>query len=220
MQQKRLATVVMGVALYAVVSGCDTGGKIEASHQWGDDLDALIVATVSEIDAKRTWTAAKFLPSFLDGSKSYLALRSNACSYYARVGPLLVSRPLSDREELVLAYAMYGLPLHEYVDFVRSISELVPQGKVSASFVYLTAFPALDDRPDLYLAFRNERIVEVYTAIEINMRRAGWDSALVERATNLLIGKQAQVVIEYSKGIEQPLVEPDFNLRCRMSSAS
>ena len=155
------------------------------------------------------WTVDSFGPDRLWQHDSFDAVERAPCEWLGAARALFDENPskVGEREALVLVNLFRALPLGDFVDLVSRAWKAHEMGRIPVTAVEYFSFPAVTDRPELYLAYQDPNVSRLYNAMAA-------ENSLDEQALSLVSGKSARMLTDYFHGTGMSLPTSTMRDKC------
>lgn len=155
--------------------------------------------------------------------QDYQLLYRHPCRLLEPSVELLAAGQLPPRQQEMLPFLLQQLPLGSYLEWMETAEDGYAKKEVSLAFLQHVAFPSPEERPDLYLAAKQDKFAKFYQSLADALGSESQDPLhgdLVAAAHAAASGRTGEDVLRSLKSLNQAPSAVDVNARCAMAAGS
>jgi hypothetical protein len=154
--------------------------------------------------------------------QDYLLMYRHPCRYLEPAVELLAGGQLPAKQQEVLPFMLEQLPLGSYLQWMKFAGDAYGKRQVSLQFLRHAAFPSPQDRPDVYFAYKDDKLGGFYRSLAQTLAAGGDDPLhhdLVNQANDAASGKTAAVLLPTLKSLDEAPPRSDLSQTCETLAA-
>ena len=169
------------------------------------------------------WSGSNPEVLWLWDQQDYLLMYRHPCRYFEPAVELLAGGQLPARQQLVLPFMLQQLPLGSYLQWMKFAEDAYGKRQVGLLFLQQAAFPSPQDRPDVYFAYKDDKVGGFYRSLVQSLALDDNDPLhhdLVSQAGDAASGKTAAALLPTLKSLNEPPPTPALTQTCETLAAS
>ena len=177
---------------------------------------AVIVKDVPE------WSGSNPEVFWLWDQQDYLLIYRHPCRYFEPAVELLAGGQLPAKQQELLPFMLQQLPLGSYLQWMKFAQDAYGKQQVSLRFLQHAAFPSPQDRPDVYFAYKDDKVGGFYKSLAQSLAADGDDPLhhdLVNQAGDAASGKTADALLPTLKSLNEAPPVPELTQTCETLAA-